>query len=167
MKFLKKRSEKINSAKVAPSDGALGLSLILQAVEHSMKHGDQSLIVSRLIGGTYRDFDRLKKIIEISTNYNILGVFSKPNSIKVVRYDKLQTNDVFKKLKTYARRGDVSFRSKKLDYLVGEMTRSKTPNFDTTRAVQNLIFQAKAENASTEIIYTLERCLVRIKLLSQ
>lgn len=164
---MKKRSEQINSAKVARSDGALGLSLILQAVEHYIKHRDNSVLLRRLTIGTSRDFNRLKQIVEVSTNLKVVGEFKKPFSIRVAMPSKIQTNEIFKTLKAYEKQGDVSFRSKRLDKLVGQMLPASASNFSTAREIQNIILQAKAKNEAPEIIEALEKCWFDIKSLSQ
>lgn len=164
---MKKKPEQMNLAKVARSDGALGLGLILQAVEHYIKYRDNSLLLSRLKLGTNRDFNRLKQIVETSTNLKVAGQFNKPSSINIAMPSKIQTNEVFDRLKALHKKGDVSFRSKKLDKLVGQIHRTSDPNFSTVREITNLISRARTANENPDVIKILEKCWLNVKLLSQ
>ncbi len=164
--IMNKQTKAIKRAKAERSDGALGLSLILKDILHYEKHGDYSSLLSFMTSGTARDFRRLKRIVEVSTNIHVAGSFDKKDKIKVIKNSKVKTNETFKELSDFANK-NVSFRSIKLDHLLGQLPPNQIPNFNTASEVKKLIRYAKNEGERDGVVQALEACWYKIKTLKQ
>lgn len=119
-----------------------------------------------LTQSSQRDFLRLKQIILASTNIEILENDNQRAFTKIKKIGKIKLNDNFRAIESLQQKGNVSFRSNQLDPIIGVKTKAANKNFNSIRAIEKMIDEAKAADEPIAVIQALQVCWVKIKAVS-